>query len=1398
MLKKEQYIIKGMNKDLSISKSNNEFSYENKNIRITTNTEGSLLSITNEKGTSKININGNPIIGTILGHCIIKHNLILFTKDTTTQEDYILKLDFNDDLNVKSKILYSDNLNFDLNHPIETLGIFETEDIQKVYWVDGINQIRVINIIHPNIKGPTPFDFAPELELKDSNTITKINNSSGQFKAGVIQYAFSYYNLYGQESNIFNTSSINYITYETRGANIEDKCPCSFKIELENLDSSFEYVRIYSIYRTSLNATPEVRVVVDYKIPITNSITYIDTGNTGYLIDPTTLLFKGGEDIIPYTMCHKDNTLFLANYKLGRPIISSDIKTKFRKTSEITYINKNDGYTVKDNDSQGHYDFINQLNKPLSKISTLKQGETYRHGIQFQYKTGRWSEVIFIGDKEVNINLSYENSQTLLIGAKITIDKNVILKLNDNKNLYKRIRSTIVYPELQDRSVIAQGILCPTVFNIRDRKSNSPYVQSSWFARPYSASKSFYSSIKKGGTVQFQHNRILRTNGLVACEIQSNFVDYNISDDNVSDDSYFVDTSVLTLHSPDIEFDLDLQNTEVINAKLRIIGFVPLTSSISSSNLTTETSGIYSKAGNLNINIFNTNTSEAGLAIQGALPLWSDYQVSKSLTSDKEAEIIETKTNYVIYPWHRQTSVLNSDIKATSPKVGRIKTHITANLRFSAYTKFFEKTNIWDSNKTPYNGITKSYIFNNNDSPLIKIESPNDKYISQINYYGNCNKLITPSNYPIIIEENGNYSRISNLAIDEVTDPISIKYKSSPHIVFSFNQTNNGEQCILPSLNNLNKVEDLNINVAWLPKGYHLVEFRNDAAVLEVGYWTTVEPPVGQQDFERNELWFNGTDLYYVKRTDLYPEFYYSWEIKDSGNKYLHKGGTEEYYRKLTLTNIQDNIDHVTKYGGLFLGELYRDNIVNRFGGDTDEVYNNNNWIPSSQALSIDLNNNISISTNTGDTFYQRYDCLKTYAYDDNSVNSVVDIISFMCETRVNIDGRYDRNRGNTDNTYINNTNFNLFNPIYNQKDNFFPQKGIDSSKFSQNKFPNHLIWSKPKTLGEQIDTWTNFNITTSLDLDGDKGDIQALKVFNNEIFCFQDTGLSNILFNSRVQIPTSDGVPIEISNGLKVGGKRYISNSSGCNNKWSIIETPKGLYYIDNLSSSINLFNGKIQSLSDALGFRSWVEQVNTLDLPTPLNYNNFKSFYDRTNNDVYFVNKDHCLCYSELLNQFTSFYDYKTPFMFNMKKDLYSFDIKNINLWKHQSGDYNYIYGEYKPYYINYKINPNLNTDNTFNTLEIRSNLLDSNNRLLNKTFDTLEVWNEYQYGKSLLNNVLGRPSNLKNKFRIWKVNIPRDSKNGLDRIRNPWIYLKLMMNNNNKYKMELHNILVDYFEQ
>ena len=72
-----------------------------------------------------------------------------------------------------------------------------------------------------------------------------------------------------------------------------------------------------------------------------------------------------------------------------------------------------------------------------------------------------------------------------------------------------------------------------------------------------------------------------------------------------------------------------------------------------------------------------------------------------------------------------------------------------------------------------------------------------------------------------------------------------------------------------------------------------------------------------------------------------------------------------------------------------------------------------------------------------GDYFFGRFDSLRTYAYSDNDPNSVIEVVSGMLCSRINLDSRCDRNRGGNTPTFSP-ANFNRFNPVYNQANNYF------------------------------------------------------------------------------------------------------------------------------------------------------------------------------------------------------------------------------------------------------------------------------------------------------------------------------------------------------------------------
>ena len=491
----------------------------------------------------------------------------------------------------------------------------------------------------------------------------------------------------------------------------------------------------------------------------------------------------------------------------------------------------------------------------------------------------------------------------------------------------------------------------------------------------------------------------------------------------------------------------------------------------------------------------------------------------------------------------------------------------------------------------------------------------------------------------------------------------------------------------------------------------------------------------------------------------------------------------------------------------IFIGELYNDNIKDQYGGMSDYALQNNTFVPTFGVM--DLSTSDIIIGNTGDTFFQRWDCERILPLKEDSENSVIDMVSLYLETYINLDGRYDNRRGLMDNLKSTLENTNLINNVYsasgsNGGNTIFTSKILDD-KFNLNKFPSQITWSKAKIPTEEVDTWTNITLASVLDMDGNKGPVRALRRFNNSIISFQDKGISEVLFNSRTQLSTMEGVPIEIANSSKVDGKRYLSDKMGCSNKWSIVETKRGLYFIDNISSSINLFNGQFESLSDKYGFKNWIQQNNSMSSWNPGNPTNFIGYWDKINDDIYFVNpclQNNTICFNEMINSFTSFYNYgNVPMMINLEDKFVSF--RDNKLWLQGEGEYNKIFNEEQPFYTLYRINPNPYTDKIFSNIEYKADMFDSSDNLTDSTFNKLKVWNEYQSNEIEINkDTLDSYPDVKRKFRTWRLDIPRDKINsdnpyGLNRMRNPWLYIELLKNYEGNQRMEFHNIDVTYFE-
>lgn len=1709
---------KGMNRDLSVSAFSSEFSFENRNLRLSTNDNNTMLSWVNEKGPAIIVDKDNKNIelkGTPIGTAVIDYQLVVFTTEGEgVKPDHIYALSYIDKDNTEGlrmnvNNIYDGNLNFNVKYPLETLVYYESPEIEKVYWTDGLNQPRLINIKASKEKTDmwnsgdgstidTWFDFVPAVGLKETLTVEKNVSGGGLFMPGVIQYCFTYLNKYGQQSNIVAVSPLYYLAHDDRGGKPDEHISNSFTITIDNVDTSFDYVRLYSIQRTEVDTTAEVRLIEDLSIKGGKkeedgsvSISYTDNGTAGSSADPMELLYVGGKEITAYTMAMKDNTLFLGNIA-EKNILMDKIQDYFdvirndstKETVQFSNSTEEGGkpFTLKkmlmDPLEGTTYSHTNTLKWNQRQITTFKGGETYRMGLQFQKNTGEWLEPIWIDDVKNNYypHTYINKNEVDLTYAFYHMNWKKIAEEVNGENLDTskliRVRPVVVYPSIEDRDILCQGVLNPTVFNIEDRVTNSPFSQASWFFRPYmwntangrsktptiskldddsikeatngstvitpstggdkpncdpdeyfkdmvdkcyilvarvepgalkdilrrkylvrharykdsednlqdeDISESFYGAIelqsqdgdnirqplyafvrktkywaedntKSGGSseqalkyldltdvavthttfymytgmhvqngllyylqpegsgeeaetytlkfytegadygdesptqdnytyyevkfksvgedmvnvidtgmeegssdVRFTHYDSLYT--LETCEedyrrleIQGSHKEYDSpfnekKKDPTSNNQFFVDQSIVTLNSPDVEFDTMVQNYAKDNLKLRIVGAIPLTANISSHYITSTAMleqghnvedpsslmrqfgltewyrqvtgwtdhkgfGVGEKKDNV---VYKNVSLNAGRRLV-ANYLWNDIIVKEAPKEEDKVQTGSLLVDYLVYPW-QQTGSLNNDRRKDSEASSVLQTKVEATMSYSVTSKYFDLDHINEYiDSTELNEETDTSDANLRDKYMsfAKIEAvapltenaevmnyrldKQSENTSCVNYYANIDK--------VLMNTNGYRTYVSPISksIDEAvneksqqkedaenylrSNPVRMKYKSTTHYAIALDST-----------------EDTSVPI--LPYGEMTIANKNSTT----GKWRGLS---GLTFWGDNDVSFKQHGL---KLDDLFADTNDDGDTKNASQPYSY----------------------------LWLGELYKE-VGQKFGGNTKNAIMANKWLPAGEVIDLRdtegaFKEDIPIYWTTGDTYYQRYDCLKTYPYTTDDQNQLIEILSFMCETHVNIDGRYDMNRGQVNNTYVNPVNFNLINTAYSQKDNFFQYNKMDEDALKVSEYPNQAYYSKTKTSGADVDLFTNVTLGSTMEFDGDKGKLNAIRRLNNNLWAFQDTGISQILYNEQVQVSTENGIPIEIANSGKVQGTRYISDTIGCSNKWAMASTPSGIYFMDNVDKSIYMLGGNgLQNITLSNGMNTWAKQniPSSKALWNPEDFENFTAYYDSQNQDVLFIDKDMALAYSEKTGTFTSFYDYGNTPYFNNLEGTGIWLRKNegtTNVYRHNAGEYCDFFGDRKPYWMTLIGNPEPQVSKIFTNLEFRASVDGDTKTTDEKTkfllpFDYIEAWDEYQHGTTKLSEREGNGrfqhhikwnadtediSNISRKFRIWRCDIPRDNASvpdslGLprikprymDRMRNPWIYMKLMKNaDESMNRTEVHDVLLKYFE-
>lgn len=488
------------------------------------------------------------------------------------------------------------------------------------------------------------------------------------------------------------------------------------------------------------------------------------------------------------------------------------------------------------------------------------------------------------------------------------------------------------------------------------------------------------------------------------------------------------------------------------------------------------------------------------------------------------------------------------------------------------------------------------------------------------------------------------------------------------------------------------------------------------------------------------------------------------------------------------------------------IGEFrVKKNIVylgNIYGGNTYESKKRSNYLEVGDYNVI--TNNAYNCVHFGDTFVQDFKFTKlsktdTETYDKRS-EQLTEIVEFRVETTVDLKNRNDLSLTPWDNRFQPKYDeYQKYNRVYSQQPTLFTRRDLDYKFKSVKGYDTNIIATKVKVPGEIIDSWTDMQPNNVLSLDGKFGPINGLIYSMDNVYAFQDKGIAVLSINPRVQVQGSDGISVELGTGEVLAGYKYISTSSGSINKWGILATDSGIYFLDALNKTFNVIGEGLIGLSDKEGFHKFfLDNINqdTIKIDNPLIYKGASIGWDKITNDIYLSifdgDKKITLSYNLAQQGFSSFYDYNSSmYIFSKGKMRTINPMNNSSVWENFLGAYNSFYGENRPSSIEFIANPEPLADVTFNNLEYKSEARQNRIEIPNYTWERIKATNEFQ--NSNLVELLMR-SNIRKLERKWRLNIPRN-KGKVDRMKNTWINIRLEADNIKGYNYRNHDIMLYY---
>lgn len=1307
----------------------------------------------------------------IVGLESTKDGMVMMTTCTTTantgpqtwQMDAVW---FIDDATNNIELRYVNNMGFSRYIRLQIISNFESKNIDKVYWADGVNQLRAMNLMEEGLisKRIDYFETVAAFNFSQPKVVEIING--GKHTSGMIQYAYNLYNRSGSQTKLSPMSDLTPIDKaENKGGKLNETCAKTMVVNIPVVDTQYYGLKLFAIKYTSKDQLPKISVIADIAIGGKADYEYYDDGSTIQDVTIEEFTFMGGEILIPKNIASKKTRMLMVGY--SEKVYDLDVADKFRTFSF---------------NSSGVGQICN-----TGKIVTSDTEVCIPIGHTMSCFTIPTTS--FVPDDPTNINKTDLPFPTL-------DKKHSCVNTNYasyNKNASGKAGGTGEFIEYElSRSVKKYTIHIPgfnggdgsdlTLGDLTAEETKGRFFKD---GELYRIGIELYNSYGQYTLPKWIGDFV--TTQDATCNLNGSYATLKIK---------LLPAFYVWLNNSSNFRDQDGN----IDPRLKPVGYRILRADRQDKDKTIMAQGMVN---GMFCSVATSdgpggNTTDEGRHVQvhGAVKVPSvirHFDFS-SLPFSAMFSYQRLDDNVDLYDVAGNHYQLGDNIGGADddPKYMEFGRPASTDMRCANSYQFNKLMSFYSPeiefkkvNELPFNNIRFLGTAAESDTNLWGREV--DTFTQGIRVEGKIKGGITPF--------------FANLfdSVENIKNPatgLNDKGFFSPtgdDGSTAFNQIYR-EYC------GSFKSSKLDYTIYGTPEiaemGAAQKPYFNDSDLM---YANTLEPLMTDKASTKkngDDLDNNG-DRAYTKSVNSWCARTGVFALGSAGTDTASRQGLENIWSGMTSS------DPNAVVMAEFRVDSYMVYIGNYYGGNSYEDKKRTNYMPIGDYQTISTNSYFIKSP--GDTFVGKYKFLKVFKtaqnlYDDH-VNTLTEIVAFDVETSIDIHRRSDNSSGNWDDLFMPmQSNYSEYNDVYSQQNSLVYRKDLEHSFTVVTDFEYSMISSKPKNPNELVDSWTDFLLNEKMNLDGRYGPINAVKSFKDDIYTFQDRAIALLSILPRVQTVADDGNAIQLGTGQLFQDYKYITTSSGSVNKWGVIAGEKGLYYVDYLNQSLGIVAGaEVLNLSELHGMKTALKQmIDPYDASARLDqvlYGTGVSLgYDYNLKDVYItaIHSGKTLAFNEKEAGFTSFYVYNSPIYLYNKNMMICVNPSKLNeIYQfHVNAKYGYFYGVRSDSKFAFIAAPEPMVECVFNNLEYKSVAFNALGAESKYTWEVIKAYNEFQSGEK----TLVERQNMRQLNRNVRLQIPRND-DSRDRVRNNYVVIELRASNTNGDSMTMGNIILYY---